>query len=229
MRGTLLSFSSNRSVVVVLGAMVLALGLVVLASALAPKKADAATQVVTKTFHKPATILIPASANLADCGDGRTQGVADPYPSQRIIQAFNQGTILDVNLVLRGFQHTHPADVDVRLSRGLLNRTVMSDVGSGDNVNLITLTLDDEAANALPDEDQLTSGRFKPNNFEDEHPEGDVFPQVASTNPNSALSGFDGFNPNGTWQLRVRDDEGSDCGQLAQGWSLIIKARVQTT
>jgi hypothetical protein len=62
MRRTLVPLSSNRSVVVLLGAMLLALAVVVASSALAPKKADAATQVVTKTFNKPAQLLIPAGA-----------------------------------------------------------------------------------------------------------------------------------------------------------------------
>jgi hypothetical protein len=46
-RPTVSPLTSTRSVVVVLGAMLLALAAVVLASALAPKEADAATQIIT--------------------------------------------------------------------------------------------------------------------------------------------------------------------------------------
>jgi hypothetical protein len=216
--------SARRSVLVVLGATLLALVLVVVASAaLAPKKADAATaQVVTKTFNKPAAILIPAGA-----------GLAEPYPSIRSVQAFPSGsTILDVNLVLRGFSHTHPDDVDVLLTKGIPKgsraRTVMSDVGSNKGVNDITLTLDDEADEPLPEEGPLVSGRFKPTNLAG----GlgtitlDLFPPpVGNINANPSLN-FEGLSPNGQWKLRVADDESADCGEFAGGWSLIIKARV---
>jgi hypothetical protein len=227
MRRTLVPVSSNRRAVVVLGAVLLALALVVLASALAPKKADAA-QAVTKTFNKPAQILIPAGADLADCSNGDTEGPARPYPSVRPVKAFAAGSnILDVNLVLKGFSHTYPDDVDVLLSKGLRSRTVMSDVGDGDEVTSIFLKLDDEAANFLPDEDELTSGRFKPTNVQDDG-EGDAFPEpVGNVNQRSSLKGFDGLSPNGKWKLRVADDAGSDCGSLEQGWSLTIRARVQ--
>jgi hypothetical protein len=226
--------SARRSVLVVLGATLLALVLVVVASAaLAPKKADAATaQVVTKTFNKPAAILIPAGAGLGDC-DSNFNWAAEPYPSIRSVQAFPSGsTILDVNLVLRGFSHTHPDDVDVLLTKGIPKgsraRTLMSDVGSNKGVNDITLTLDDEADEPLPEEGPLVSGRFKPTNLAG----GlgtitlDLFPPpVGNINANPSLN-FEGLSPNGQWKLRVADDESADCGEFAGGWSLIIKARV---
>jgi len=58
---------------------------------------------------------------------------------------------------------------------------------------------------------------------------GDFFPAPTPTpSAQSALSGFDGVNPNGTWKLRVVDDVSSfDGGQFAGGWSITIKARVQ--
>ena len=197
----------------VLGAMLLGLALVVLASVVDPKKADAAQQVVvTKTFNKPEQILIPAGANLADCSSGPTQGVAEPYPSRRSIGAFAAGsTISDVNLVLRDFSHTYPDDVGVMLSKGGRDRLVMDDVGGGTTVNDITLTLDDEAATPMPDNEQLVSGSFQPTN---------------PFNFNAPLSGFDGLSPNGTWNLRVADEAQADCGEFGGGWSLIIRARV---
>jgi hypothetical protein len=221
--------SARRSVLVVLGALLLALVLVVVASsALAPKKADAATQTVTKTFNNPAMIFIPAGALPNDCESGPTEGAADPYPSIiRVGGAFPAGsTITDVNLKLNEFTHTYPDDVHMLLSKGSQSRTVMSDVGDGEDVAGITLQLDDEAARPLPDEEQLTSGRFKPTNVDDEHDPVEFPEPVGDVKVNSHLRGFDGLSPNGKWKLRVFDDANGDCGRLESGWGLTIKASV---
>jgi hypothetical protein len=131
-------------------------------------------------------------------------------------------------LVLKTFRHTFPDDLDVLLSKGVLTRTVMSDVGTGDDVTGITLNLDEEATNGHLPDDQLVGGRFKSTNVREGSP--DEFPQpVPAFGPLSALSRFDGNNPNGLWKLRVVDDARYDCGELARGWSLIIKAKVPTT
>ena len=213
MRRALPPLRSNRSDLVVLGAMLLALA-VVLASALASKKVDAATQ-VTKTFNKPQQILIPAGS-FSTCALGPTEGKAAPYPSQLSIGSFPAGTtILDVNLKLRRFTHGTPDDVGVLLSKGDRSRLVMDHVGGQSGVSSpvtnITLTLDDEAANSLPEESQLEGGVFKPTN---------------GFNTIESLSTFDGTNPNSTWKLRVVDHVSGECGDLEDGWSLIIRAKV---
>jgi len=154
-----------------------------------------------------------------------SSGAATPYPSERNVQGFDQGRVLDVNLTLKNYTHTFPDDVDVLLSKKGKTRTVMSDVGGGTDANNITIKLDDEAANGLlPDNGPLVGGSFRPTNVGG----GDSFPAPTPTpSAQSALSGFDGVNPNGTWKLRVVDDAGGDVGQLAGGWSITIKARVQ--
>jgi hypothetical protein len=218
---------------VVLGALLLALALVVLASFSASKPADAATQLVTKRFDNPATILIPAGAHPgsdATCDTGPTEGVASPYPSIRSIRAFPAGShIFDVNLVLRDYSHTYPADVDVLLSKGAISRTVMSDaIGGGAAApEGTTLILDDEAANGpLPEDenDPIPGGKYQPTNYGHE----DEFPGFPDATPTSNLHGFDGLNPNGIWKLRVVDDDSSDCGEFGDGWRLIIRAKVPT-
>ena len=138
----------------------------------------------------------------------------------------DQGIVRDVNLTLKNYSHTFPDDVDVLLSKKGKTRTVMSDVGGGSAANNITIKLDDETANGrLPDSGQLVGGTFRPTNKQG----GDFFPAPTPTpSAKSALSGFDGVNPNGTWKLRVVDDVSSvDGGQFAGGWSITIKARVQ--
>jgi len=207
---------------ILLVAVMIAVALVVLANAMATTPADAATRatkVVTKTFSNNQQILIPAGAPAV------TSGAAAPYPSERNVQGFDQGRVRDVNLTLKNFSHTFPNDVDVLLSKKGKTRTVMSDVGGSTDANNITIKLDDEAANSLPDNGPLVGGSFRPNNEDGV----DSFPAPTPTpSAKSALSGFDGINPNGTWKLRVVDDVSSvDGGQFAGGWSITIKARVQ--
>jgi hypothetical protein len=206
-----LSTTTRRLTVLGVAAALATLALVV-AIAVAPKPADAAPRVVTKTFSSTQPITIPDA------------GAATPYPSQIIAQFRRRCTTTrDVNLTLRNFNHTFPDDVDVMLSHRGVNRTVMSDVGGGSpGVNNINLTLDDEAATPLPDAGPLTSGTFRPTNV-DEGP--DAFPAPAPPpSGQTQLSGFDGLNPNGTWSLWVVDDAGGDVGQFAGGWSITIRA-----
>ncbi|WP_139343067.1 hypothetical protein [Fictibacillus arsenicus] len=95
----------------------------------------------------------------------------------------------------------------------------MSEVGSsGDAVN-VTLLLDDDAPTPLPDGSPLVSGTFQPANYGG----GDSFPAPAPVPAGgSALSIFNGTNPNGTWSLYIVDDAGADVGSLAGGWTLNI-------
>ena len=95
----------------------------------------------------------------------------------------------------------------------------MSDVGGGAGVVAVDLALDDEALAPLPDEAQITSGSYRPTNQEGP----DTFPPPAPTaSGTSALSAFDGTNPNGAWSLYVVDDAGADVGTLSS-WSLDIE------
>jgi (2Fe-2S) ferredoxin len=98
----------------------------------------------------------------------------------------------------------------------------MSDVGGNTSVNNLSLTFTDSASAALPDNAALTSGIFKPTNFD----EADTFPAPA---PQGALSGatlgaFYGSNPNGTWSLYVVDDEGNNAGAVTGGWNLDLQS-----
>lgn len=223
------SVSSRRTGSVAAVAVAIALAVVVVSLALAPKPADAATRVVTKNFSKPASILMPAGAVPSDCSSEPTTGPATPYPSKIGVNAFPKGSrVLDVNIRLEDYSHTFPDDVDVLLVHGTRNLVVLGDAGGNNEVNNITLTLDDEATNGfLPGTDQLVSGRFKPSNYEDVVP--DSFPAPAPPpSPESTLllSTFDGQSPNGAWNLFVFDDGSSDCGQFGGGWSIKITARV---
>jgi hypothetical protein len=215
---------TTRSVVVLFGAMLLALALIALAIGTSASKAEAATNIVTKTFSNSGQLLFPDGAVLPDCTGNVDGGPAAPYPSEKSVSAFPSGShIRDVNLTLKNYTHTFPDDVDVLLKKGTHNRTVMSDVGYQFNVRHITLVLNDEASSPLPDDGRLASGSFKPRNVEPD----DAFPAPAPTQDNrSALSGFDTLNPDGTWNLFVQDDSVGDCGKVGGGWSITIRAAV---
>jgi hypothetical protein len=229
MRRTLVLLLSIRSVAL-FGAMLLALALIVLALGTPAKQANAATRLVTKTFSKPAQIPIPKGSVFAaqgsECTGNTAAGKAEPYPSERGVGAFPAGShVRDVNLTLKNYSFNDvPQDVDVLLAHSGKNRTVMSDVGTGLFVDNINLVLDDEATNGLLlDEGQIDGGRFRPANLDG----GDFFPAPAPTqDARSALSGFDGQNPNKIWRLFVRDDTAEDCGKFGGGWSITIKATV---
>lgn len=179
-----------------------------------PAEAAGRYKTVTKTFSNASAITIDDST-----------GLATPYPSPVAAGGMRRGKVLDANVTLRGYTHGFPDDVDVRLvGPGGQNATIMSDVGGGSDVSNITLTLDDEAVNPLPDGGPLVSGTFKPTNLEGVM---DDFRTPAPTPSGAvALSTFDGANPNGTWSLYVFDDASSDAGNFAGGWSITIRAKV---
>ena len=105
------------------------------------------------------------------------EGKAAPYPSTIEVSGI-AGGIADLNVVLRGFSHPAPHDVDALLvgPRGQ-TAVVMSDVGVGVGVTNLTLSLDDQADAGLPTNAGLTSGRFKPTNYSPGYV--DLFPDAA--------------------------------------------------
>lgn len=144
-------------------------------------------------------------------------GVGNPYPSQ-INVAGLQGTIRKVRVTLSALTHTFPDDVDILLvGPGGQNAIILSDVGGSSNVD-VDLTLDDAAANNLPDNAPLNNGTFKPTNFDPDDPFPGPAPAPAGT---SALSVFNGTNPNGLWSLYVVDDGNGDFGDIS-AWSLVF-------
>jgi subtilisin-like proprotein convertase family protein len=201
-------------------------------TALAQLLAAGVALAATTTLSNTSAIQIPDS------------GAANPYPSEINVQGLS-GTISDVNVKLNGFSHGFPDDVAVQVvGPDGTSVLLMSDVGGpplfGDTaVNGINLTLDDEAANSLPDNGLLTTGSYKPtkgttpfcNAFVDPRClgyEDDPVPTSwppdapALTVSASQLSGFDGKAPNGTWKLYVIDDTQFATGTFAGGWSLQI-------
>ncbi len=178
-------------------------------------------QPVTQTFTSTAPLTIPFSFE---------KGHANPYPATIAVSGLTHGTITDVNLILTDLTHTHHDDLDILLSASNGRQAlVMSDVGDASDVKDIDLTLDDEAAAALPQRgDDVTSGTFRPTNNVDFN--GNTVDAVDAPAPalngNVALSGFDGADPNGTWQLWVMDQDGGNGNEDIGSWALQITAEV---
>ena len=127
-----------------------------------------------------------------------------------------------MNLTLTGLTHTWPDDIDILLASPTpsTNAFLMSDAGGMNDVDAINLTLDDEAATQLPDENLITTGSYRPANYAG--PGTDEFPSPAPAPSGQVnLSAFDGTAPNGTWNLWVVDDEINDLGSITS-WSLTI-------
>ena len=187
-------------------------------------------------FSNPTPIDLPAP------GPGNPAPTrAIPYPSSITVSGMS-GTVTDVNLTLHGLDcsaqdpdFAYPEDLDIMLEGPTgANVVVLSDVG-GDNLSPtplqftdITVTLDDEAANALPSDARLSSGTYRPlddDSDPDEQLPVDTFPTPApAPSDATALSVFDGTAPNGTWNLWVTDDwAGPNNCDILRGWSIDIE------
>lgn len=138
-------------------------------------------------------------------------GTANPYPSTINVSG-RTGVVTKVTVTLDGFSHIFPDDVDVMLvAPNETSAIILSDVGGEFTTENVNITLDDAAATALPDESLIGSGTYRPTNFEP----GDSFVSPApSTSANTALSVFNGINPNGDWKLYVFDDNDFDGGRI---------------
>ena len=142
---------------------------------------------------------------------------ASPYPSPIVVTG-QPSYLCSATVNLNGISHTFPDDIDILLARLTgSNAIVMSDVGGGIAAVGVNLTLSDAAATSLPDAGPLVSGTFKPTNV-NPGTGTEAWPAPApAPSGGSALSVFNGTNPNGTWNLWVVDDEGGDSGSMT-GW-----------
>lgn len=148
----------------------------------------------------------------------QTTGAANPYPSQKLVSGL-LGTVTAATVTLNNFSHTAPDDVDVMLVAPNGRRIVlMSDAGGVNEVGGINLTFSDAAASQLSDAGTLTTGTFKPTDFET----GDTFPAPAPAGAptGSTFAAFYGSAPNGFWRLYAVDDAGNNVGSVAGGWTI---------
>jgi uncharacterized repeat protein (TIGR01451 family) len=170
---------------------------------------------VTFTFPYPATATFTNSLGIII----PDHGPANPYPSTIAISGLT-GTVSKVTLGLNALSHSFPRDVNIVLvNPSGAKVSIMSHTGGGHVVTNLNLTFDDSAPLSLPDSATLTSGTFKPTAFAPSI----NFPLPAPAGPAaSALSAFNGSNPNGNWSLFVVDDSNGDAGSIAGGWTLSV-------
>jgi subtilisin-like proprotein convertase family protein len=164
-------------------------------------------QIDTTSFQNFQSFTIPGTGSI---------GNANPYPSIINVGALPT-SIRRASVRLTNLSHTFPDDIDMLLvGPDGQNAIIMSDVGGSTDLSGLTLTLDDTAANSMPDATQIVSGTFKPTNFD----AVDAFPPPAPVPlGSSALSVFNGTNPNGAWTLYVVDDLGGDSGSMTR-WDM---------
>jgi subtilisin-like proprotein convertase family protein len=174
--------------------------------------------IVGTTVSTGATSASPASDSPITIPWG--PGPGSPYPSTITVSGRTE-PISDVDLVLTAFSHSFPDNVDVLLVGPTgANAIVMSDVGGGRITDDVNLTLDDAAAEPLPNNSALNSGSFRPSNYG----EGDEFPEPAPPpGGGSSLSVFNGTDANGVWSLYVYDDLAIWGGDI-ESWDLQITA-----
>lgn len=160
------------------------------------------------SFTNSTAIVIPDS------------GAAAPYPSSITVSGLT-GVVSSASVRLSGLTHGFPDDLDILLvSPSGKKMVLMSDAGGGHGVSGVTLNFADANSASLPDSLPITSGDFKPSNYEGN---SDSFSAPApSGTPGSDFTVFNGSNPNGEWALYVMDDSTGDLGNIAGGWSLTL-------
>jgi subtilisin-like proprotein convertase family protein len=167
----------------------------------------AAPAAAATVFSNTAAVSIPEHAT------------ASPYPSTNAVSGLT-GLLTKVEVTISGFSHTCPGDIGVLLT-GPGGQGVKLFDAAGDCTAAVdlTFTFDDDASAALPTFSGLTGGTFRASSYFDS--------RFASPAPSgtfgTALSVFDGTNPNGTWRLFVEDFLGNDQGSIS-GWSLSLTA-----
>jgi len=158
-------------------------------------------------------------------------GIASPYPSAISVVASTSATISSLTVTINNFSHTTAGDVDMLLVGPTGAKiSFWSDVGgtTAPTVN-VTITLDDAAGALMPSTSPLSSGTFRPTNLG----VGDTWPApgpctvpcdadaAATAGTATFANRFNATNPNGTWNLFIRDDGGGDVGSIGS-WSINI-------
>ena len=139
------------------------------------------------------------------------------YPSS--IGLANEPAITDVNVEVQGVSTTFADDLHLLLvGPGGQQAYLWGDAGGPNSLAGVNVTFDDEAASALPDENQIVSGSYRPAQYGMTR-----FPAPAPVpSGGSSLTVFDGLSADGTWQLFAFDDAG-------QGVALVVWAGRSTS
>jgi hypothetical protein len=146
-------------------------------------------------------------------------GAANTYPSSIQVSGVS-GRLSSVSATLFGLSRAWSDDMDVLLA-GPAGQSVLlfSDAGLANPIENVSLTFNDAAEGLLPETFPIQSGIYKPTNY---YPDDMFFPPAPAGPYGSALSVFNGINLNGNWNLFVMEDDPSEGGSIAGGWSLSL-------
>ncbi len=184
--------------------------------------------VAQSTFANPAGIIYSFSSD--------ELSPASPYPSVIRVSDLT-GAVSKVTVTINRLDLGSPPDFDILLVGPSGQSAILISDAQGDwtgHIINMTLTFDDAAPSPLPSDRTLTSGTYKPTNFDSD---ADLFLPPAPGGPYGAtLSAFNGTNPNGTWSLYVvRDrpghflDDGPPDPVIISSWSLTVTTQGSNT
>jgi subtilisin-like proprotein convertase family protein len=169
-----------------------------------------------ETYDGPIDMLVP----------GDEYGATNPYPATRAVAA-QAGVIADVNVGIEGIWHQAPDDLDMLLVGPGGQKVVLTSDACGESgIEAVTWSFDDEAAAPLSDPGPCTSGSYRPADYAPD----DYWPPGTPPGPYAtSLSEFDGTDPNGQWQLFVRDDLPYEVGFITNRFTLSVATRPRAT
>lgn len=179
---------------------------------------DAPTPDPGKLYANTAKITIPGAS-------GATSGKASPYASEITVPSTVVGDISQIEVILEGFKHAAPDDVDLLLvAPDGTSMIIFSDAGGTIPVDNLRIELTDStSAQDLRDDGPLTSGTFRPRNFGGTA-DPDLFPDSGVTpGTGTALSVFKGKSPRGIWRLFAVDDSAVHTGEITGGWAIRLR------
>lgn len=158
---------------------------------------------------------------------------ASPNPSTITI-AGGPANVGSVRVTLFDLSHNLPDNIDVLLVGPTGAKYVlMGDAGGAASISpngTATLTFSDAGSDVLPDSTLLTTGQFKPTNWETPvssfaapapaAPYVEPGNQLSRPAAQTMLGTFGGQSGNGTWSLFIRDDNAVGSGVVAGGWGI---------
>ncbi len=181
-------------------------------------------------------LALPAAAqagsvtatNSANISIAANPVVVNPYPSTLKVQG-GDGPITSVEPFIR-VTHFFPDDLDIALVSPTGHETVlMSDACGGDDLFDKLFFFNATAAAPLSDDGTPTlclTGTWQPTNYVAET--DNWAPPGPGTLTSTNLGVFTGRNPNGNWQLFVRDDANPEGGNIPE-WGLVITTATAET